>query len=250
MADTDSSPETWQSMPPKPFIARLMGVFIEPGQTFEDIVRKPNWIAPLILLVLVSLAIVETMLVKIGMSRIILQTLKMSGQAAAMDPAQLNQVIQKGAPFGAVMMQIMAVVGAPFFLLLVAGFGILVLNGLFGERARFKEIFSVTCYAYMPSIVGAVMAVAVMFFGDPDAFNPRSPAPTNLGFFLNPLTTSHALFAVASSLDIVIFWFLILLAIGLSRVSGNKVKASSIFMTYLGAWSLVVIAKVGFALLS
>ncbi len=250
MADIDPPPDAGQALAPKPFLSRLIGVFIEPGETFEDIVRKPDFVAPLILLALVSLGVAETMLAKVGISRIILHSLQASGRASMMDSAQLNQAIQRGAPVASALMQAMSVVGVLFFLLVVAGFGILILNVFFGQRARFKEVFSATCYAYMPSIVGAGMAIAVVLFGNPDFFNPSTPAPTNLGFFLNPLTTSHVVFAVASSVDIIIVWFLILLSIGLSRVSRNAVKAGSIFLTYFGAWMLLVMVKVGFALLA
>jgi len=66
---------------------------------------------------------------------------------------------------------------------------------------------------------------------------------------MNPLTTSHAVFALATSLNFIIFWFLALLAIGLSRVVRKEVKAGSIFLVYLGAWVLVVAAKVGLAMM-
>jgi len=46
MADTASSPDIVQSNPPKSFLARVIGVFIEPGETFEDIARNPSWISP------------------------------------------------------------------------------------------------------------------------------------------------------------------------------------------------------------
>ena len=42
---------------------------------------------------------------------------------------------------------------------------------------------------------------------------------------MNPLTTSHAVFALATSLNFIIFWFLALLAIGLSRVVRKEVLA-------------------------
>jgi hypothetical protein len=250
MADTDYSPDASQGAPRKPFLARLIGVIVEPGETFQDIARKPDFWAPLILLVLVSVAVVETMLEKVGMEQIIMQTLKSSGQANRMDPAQLSEAIERGARVGSVLMQASAVVGVPFFLLVVAGFGILVLNGLFGQHASFKQAFSATCYACMPRVVGAVMAVAVIFFGDVSSFNPQSPAPTDVGFFLDPLTTSHVVSVLASSADIITLWVLVLLAIGLSRVAQNKVKTSSIFMTCFGAWILLVIVKVGFAMLT
>jgi len=250
MTETDSPPDNAQSTPRKPFLLRVAGVFIEPGETFEDIASNPDWIAPLVLLILFSLAVSETMLARIGMSRIIMHSLEMSGRAANMSTAQLSHAVSAGAAVGAIFVQGIAVIAVPVFLLIVAGFGLLILNGFFGQKARFKQVFSVTCYADMPAILGCIMAIAVMFFADPDAFNPQSPAPTNLGYFLNPQTTSHALMAVANSLDFIIVWFMILLAMGLSRVAQRKVKTGSIFGICAGVWVLVILAKVGFAMLT
>ena len=249
MADTGASINALQDTPAKPFLSRLIGIFIEPGETFEDIARKPNFIAPLVLLMLVSFAVAEAMIMKIGIQRIIMQSLVLGGQAAKMDPEQLSMVVQRSAAIYSKVIPIIALLGTPVFLLIAAGFWLLVLNVFFAQRASFKQVFSVTCYANLPSIVGAVMAVVVIFYGDPDSFNPRNVAPTNPGYFMNPLTSSHALLAVASSLDVIVLWFLVLLAIGLARVSRNKVKTGSIFLTYLGVWVLLVIAKVGMAVL-
>ena len=249
MAGMDATSGASQGTTPKSFLSRVLGVFIEPGETFEDIARKPDWIAPLALLIVVGLGVVATFLAKIGATQIVLHSLEQSGRAASMDPAQLSQMAERSASVIRIVMPMSAVVGVSIFLLVVAGFGLLVLNGFFGQHSKFKNVFSVTCYAYLPSIVGALMAVAVVFFGDPAAFNSQSPAPTNPGFFMNPLTSSRPLMALATSLDVIIFWFLILLAMGLSRVVWKRVKAGTIFITYLGAWALVVIIKVGFAML-
>ena len=249
MADAGPSTNVLQDTPAKPFLSRLIGIFIEPGETFEDIARKPDFIAPLVLLILVSFAVAEAMIMKIGIQRIIMQSLVLGGQAAKMDPEQLSMVVQRSGAIYSKVIPIIALLGTPIFVLIAAGFGILILNVFFAQRASFKQVFSVTCYANLPSIVGAAMAVVVIFYGDPDSFNPRNVAPTNPGYFMNPLTSSHALLAVASSLDVIVLWFLILLAMGLSRVSQNKVKTGSIFLTYVGVWALLVIAKVAMAVL-
>lgn len=249
MNQTYSLPDAQEGIPSKSFLSRIAGVFVEPGITFEDIAKRPDFVAPLILLILVAISVVETMLTKVGMENVVMRALTQSGQAAKMSTAQLAQAVHRSAAIAGVFAQISAVLGVPIFMLVVAGFGMVVLRGFFGSEAKFKQVFSATCYAYMPSIVGGVMAVAVMLFGDPANFNPQSPAPTNLGFFLNPLTTSHAVLSLASSLDVIILWFLILLAMGLSRVTQKKVKTSSLFMIFAGAWILLVIVKVGFAML-
>ncbi len=51
--------------------ARFVGVLFSPGPTFEDIARKPDFIAPLVALVVASVAVTETMLAKIVMERIV-----------------------------------------------------------------------------------------------------------------------------------------------------------------------------------
>jgi hypothetical protein len=249
MADAASSLDTPQGTPSKSFLSRLVGVFIEPGETFEDIARKPNWIPPLVVLILVSFSVVETMLMKIGASQIVMQGLERSGRAATMDPAQVSQIVERSAGIMRIVMPAGALLGAPIFLLIVAGIGILFLNVFFGQHAKFKNVFSVVCYANLPSILGALMAISLVLFGDAAAFNPQAPAPTNPGFFMNPLTSSKAVFALASSLDVLIFWFMALLAIGLSRVVQRKVKTSTIFLAYLGLWVLLVAVKVGIALI-
>jgi hypothetical protein len=247
MNDINSSPQFGEGLRSKSFLQRFSGVFTEPGKVFEDIVSKPDFIGPLVLLILVSVAVTETMLSKIGMQRIIHASIAQSRQASSLSPAQINQAIERGAAIASVFAHVSALFGVPIFLAAVAGIGLIVLNGIFGVHVGFKKVFSVVCYADLPSVLAGVMAMAVMLFGDPDHFNPQSPAPSNPGFFLNPRETPRPVLALASSFDIFVLWFLILLAIGLSRVSGGAVKSRSIFFIYFGLWMILVVAKVGFA---
>lgn len=85
------------------------------------------------------------------------------------------------------------------------------------------------------------MALAVILFGDPDNFNPQSPVPASVGFFLNPVETSRPLFALAASLDLFTIWFLVLLGIGLSEATGRKVRTRAISLTYFGLWMIWVL---------
>jgi hypothetical protein len=249
MADPASSLDTPQGTPSKSFLSRLIGVVIEPGETFDDIARKPDWIPPMVVLWLVAIVVVETMLLKIGAYQIALQSLQRSGRTTGMGEDQLIQMAEKIVPIVRIQMHVIAVLGAPIFFLAVAGIGLLILNVFFGQHAKFKNVLGVTCYANLPSILSAVMTVAVVFFGDANAFNPQSPSPTNPGYFMNPQTASHAIYAVAGSLDIFTFWFMILLAMGLSRLVEKKVKTGTVFMTLFGGWLLLVMVKVGLALI-
>jgi hypothetical protein len=235
--------------PAQSFPERLMGIFISPGETLADVARKPDFLAPLILLVLGAIAVTETMLWKIGMERIVRMSIEQSSRASSMSPEQMDQAVSQGARIGGILAHIGGVVGPPIGLLIIAGLGLLIVNLILGAQAKFKTVFSLICYADLVTLLGTLMAVAVILFGDPDHFNAQNPIPANVGFFLNPHEVSKPLYSLASSADIFTIWFLILIAIGLSEGTGRKVKPLSIFLVYAGFWVIWILVKMGLSML-
>jgi len=248
MGDAVVSPAE-PDVPAQSFPERLMGVFISPGETFADVARKPGFWAPLITIVIGSVAFVETMLWKIGAERIMRTNLEQSSRAASMSPEQIDQAVSQGAKFTAIAYHVGGLLGAPIVLLIIAGVGILIVNVIFGARSSFKTVLSLVCYADLVSLLGAVMSIALILFGDPEHFNSQNPVPGNVGFFLNPHDVSKPLYALASSADIFSIWLLVLLGIGLSKGTGGKVKPMPIFLVFTGFWLLWVLAKVGLSMI-
>jgi hypothetical protein len=235
--------------PAQSFLERLMGIFISPAESFADVARKPDFVAPLILAVLGAIAVTETMLWKIGMERIVRMSIEQSGRASSMSPEQMDQAVRQGARFGAIFAHIGGIVGAPILLLILAGLGLLIVNLIFGARTKFKTVFSLICYANLVSLLGSLMAVAVILFGDPDHFNAQNPVPSNVGFFLNPSEVSKPLYSLASSADIFTIWLLILIAVGLAEGTGRKVKPLLIFLVYAGFWVIWILVRIGLAMI-
>jgi len=248
MGDAVVSPAVPEA-PALSFPERLVGVFISPSETFEDVARRPGFWAPLIAVVIGSVAVIETMLWKIGAERLTRMGLEQSSRASSMTPEQIDQAVSQGAKFTTIVMHIAGFLGPPIVLLIIAGIGILVVNVIFGARANFKTVFSVVCYADLISLLGALMSVALILFGDPEHFNSQNPVPGNIGFFLNPHDVSKPLYALASSADIFTIWLLILLGVGLSKATAGKVKPLPIFLVFAGIWILYVLAKVGIAMI-
>ena len=240
---------TPEPRPPKSFVNRLIGVFFSPGETFEDIARKPDFIAPLVLSIVASIVVIETMLWKIGAEAIVRNQIAANPRTANMSPEQLEQAVQRGAAITSVIMHISGVIGPVLFLMIIAALGILILNVVLGGQVSFKPVFSATCYASLVRLIGAFMAVPLIFFGDTEHFNAQDPIPTNPGFFLNASEVSKPVHALANSLDLMTFWFLIVLAIGLSKVAGGRVKTISVFLSFLALWFLVTLVQVGLAVL-
>ena len=235
--------------PAQSFPERLMGIFISPVETLADVARKPDFVAPLILGVLGAIAVTETMLWKIGMERIIRTSIEQSGRASSMSPEQMDQAVHQGARIGGILAHLGGIVVPPIALLILAGLGLLIVNLILGGQTKFKTVFSLICYANLVSLLGSLMAVAVILFGDPDRFNAQNPVPTNVGFFLNSREVSKPLYAMASSADIFTIWLLILVAVGLAEGARRKVKPLSIFLVYAGFWVVWILVKAGLAMI-
>ncbi len=166
-----------------------------------------------------------------------------------MSPEQLERAATQGAQIGAIIAHVSGVLAPVIIVLVVAGVGLLVVNAIFGAQVPFRTAFAVTCYANLVAVVGSIMAVAVILFGDPEHFDAQSPVPSNPGFFLNPLETPKPLLALASSFDVFTLWSMGLLGLGFSEATGQKVKPLSVFFTFFGLWMIWVLGKMGLAML-
>jgi hypothetical protein len=247
MGETTVAPSLPQESPADSFFSRAIGVFISPGRAFESIVRRPDFLVPLIVSTVGAMVLAETMLDKIGAGRIIRQSLELSGKAAQMTPEQVDQAVQRAAGFTAILVRIAGVVGVPIFALVIAAVGLFIVNVIFGASADFKTGFSVVCYAELVLMVGVVLGLVMVLFADPEQFNPENFVPTTVGFFLNPRETSKPLYVIASSFDIFRVWFIVLCSLGLSTATRKKAGTTAIFLTYLGIWVLIVAGKAGWA---
>jgi hypothetical protein len=120
------------------------------------------------------------------------------------------------------------------------------INFGFGGRAKFSEIFAVSYYAWLPEILRAILGTIVIYSGmAPESFNIKNFAPTNLGAFLDPVETNKALYTLATWLDAVTIWRLVLLGMGIAIVAGTK--RSSGYIAVFGWWVLMLLIAVGWA---
>jgi len=239
--------------PPTPeesdsFLSRAVGVFISPGAAFESIAQRPNFLAPLIVVTVATIAVIEAMLDKLGAEQIARRSIEMTKQAASLSADQIAQQAHQAAPITAIFMRVIGVLAPVVMVLIIAAVGLFIANVLFGGKANFKTAFSVVCYADLVGLVGGVLTAVMVFFGDPEQFNVQNPIPSNVGFFLNMHDTPKALYAIASSFDIFTIWMLLLTALGLSAATARKARPVPIFLSYMGIWIVWVLIKAGLAL--
>lgn len=232
-------------------LQRITNTFTAPSKTFEDIRRgNKSWWLPLIVMALAGYLLFAAVSQKIGIQQTVDNQVRMNArqqeQMAQASPEQrqkANQIalaIAKGFFLGA------PLVGMAMFAVL-SGVMLATINFAFGGRASYSSIFAVYYYAYLPSVVKALLGVIVIYAGiAPESFNVKNFAPTNIGAFLDPMETNKALYALATSFDAVTIWTLVLLSIGIATVAG--VKRSSGYIAVFGWWALVVLVGAGTAL--
>ncbi|HEY1804551.1 MAG TPA: YIP1 family protein [Terracidiphilus sp.] len=229
---------------------RVTNTFAAPSKTFEDIKRgNKSWWLPLIIGAIFTYILFGAIVQKIGMQQVVDNQIRLDPKAQermANTPADQRAMgnkiavgITEGVFVGGPLLG-MAVV-ALFSLGLMA-----TINFGFGGKAKYGSIFALFYYAWLPQMIKPILGTIVIYSGmAPESFNIKNYAPTNLGAFLDPADTNKALYALATSIDAVTIWTLVLLGIGTAIVAGTK--RSSGYIAVFGWWALFVLFSVGIA---
>ena len=235
---------------------RLTGVLFSPGETFADVNRKPTYIAPIIIGMVLALAasVVFSMRVKVDWERITRDRIRTAVEktGGSMPPEeQIQQQVNITKMIGKVF-PVIAVIGTPIYYAILAGIFALALM-IAQTQTTFKKILSVVSWsAASTSLVGTIVTSASLMVRDTEGIDPSKPesiSTTNLAAFL-PSGTARPLSALAASLDVFTIWFLILLTIGFAAIAGSRrVTTGKTGSIVFGLWILWVLIKVGFAAL-
>ena len=224
---------------------RIANTFSAPSKTFTDIKNgNKSWWLPFLIYIVLGYALFGAVNSKIGMRQIVENQIHQSPKAeerlAQVTPEQretqmkISVYVTEG-----------VFLATPVFLLVVGLVISLVMwatiNVGFGGKANFGSVFTVWMYSVLPSTIKTILGLVVLYAGTaPESFNIKNYAPTNLGAFLSPTETAPALYSLATSIDIITIWTLILLGIGVAIVAGAKKNSG--YIAAFGWWILVVLA--------
>ena len=249
-------PHTPQPEPARlgPF-QRLIGILFSPGETFADINRKPTWIAPLLITIVLAVgsSLFFNWWVNPDWNRVtrdmIRQRVNKTGGEMPPEEAIANQV------------KVMNVVGKlfPAFAAVITPIAVLVMAGVFAlgmmlmqAQTTFKKILSVVAWTFcaIAGLVSPIVTNASLLVRDReslDAINPMDPSTvsaTHLGVLFGS-DASPVLKALASSVDLFSIWMIILLAIGLAAIGGSrKITRGKTATLVVSLWLVLVLLKV------
>lgn len=219
-------------------VAMMFGALFAPAETFEKAARRPVWLVPLIIYVLLSIAGTVMVMPKLDFESAVRAQLEKSGQE--IDEKQLEMIISIQKPI----VYVSSVVMIPIAILIIAAVH---MGGFraFGGGGSFGQYFSVTVLAWMPLLVQSLIGQVVILTRKSISVEQLQTAVmSNLGFLTSPID-NPARFALLSSIDVFSIWVIVLLVIGFRIVSKlPRAQAIGIVVVF---WLIYVIGKTGMA---
>ncbi len=219
----------------KNFLARVVGVFVSPGETFEDIARKPTIIMPLLLLmVVIAISAYMTFPHAIADNPGQLN----SPQFQALSEEQQEQQLSIFRLVGTFAGPVIVVVFTLLFALLYWGVG-----NLAGGQPTFKGMWSVILFGGMISIVANTLIKLPLILQKESVadvtFSPALLLPDDLEF-------TDLKYRILFQLDLFNLWAMIVVGIGIAKVARISTAAG----ITISAIFFVVGAAIGVALQS
>jgi hypothetical protein len=235
-----------QEAPGDSGLSRVWRVFTQPTAVFTELAATPTWLAPLVLILLLSVGMQLVIGPRLDMAGTIRQSLAERTSGPKMSDEQMDRTVELGSKTAGVMRWLTPVT-VPLVFLVLGGLYFIGLKAV-GSTAEFKPVFATVLHANVPAAVvsSLVMAAAVLKRASFTAQELEGMVKSSLGALL-PDTAPKPLVALAGLIDVFNIWQWILLAIGLAivgRVSRGKVIA--ILVVIWGVWGL---GKMGLAFL-
>ena len=231
-------------------VQRVIYTFTAPSKTFTDIKRSTSWWLPFVLTIVFGYGLFGAIQAKVGWEQVAENSIKQNPkQAEQMEKQTPEQrattmkitVVATQVSFGA--LPLFALIGTA----IIAGVLLATINFGFGGKVTFWQAFAVVFYAGLPGLFKMLLGIIALFVGlDPESFNVKNFAGTNIGYYLAP-DTPKLLMSLATSIDITTIWTLVLASIGISIVAG--IKRSSGYIAVFGWWIVIVLFSAGIAML-
>ena len=234
-----------QAPPPVPqemgVAARLVAVFFSPAEAFADIVRKPRWWVPLIIVAILGVVTVAVFSQHIGWESMLRQQMQRAARTRDLTSAQIEQAISVQMRFVPIAGYVAAVVGGAIYTFLTGAILMFLTNSMAGTSLKLKTMMGIVSHAYLPNMINGAVAIVLMFLKDPEDFDLQNPTMFNASIVL-AADAARWMTVLLSSFDLFTFWTIFLIAVGI-RAAAPKVKMGKAIAMVGMPWILWVAIK-------
>ena len=225
--------------PAKSLPARFAGILFAPRATYAAVAARPRWLGMFLTVYLITAAAATALMsTEVGRNALLDQQIASQesfGRKMTQEQIDRLERISKYYVYGAPVIQLVSLaVGA----LVIAGVAFAVFNALLGGDATFKQTFAVVTHS------GVILAV-LSLFTTPLAYARESMSgATNLAVFLPFLDDSSFAARMLGSLDLILIWWMLSLAIGFGILYRKRTGPIATTMLALYVAIAVIIAAI------
>ncbi len=227
-------------------LGRIIGAIMSPKKTFGEIAHRPSWIAPVLVLTVLSAAVCFGINQRIDWREYISHQMEQSPSTAQLTPEQKQQRVEGGAKFAPIVTYAFGVPALAVVTLVVAAVMLGAYNLLGGASLNFRTSLGIVSHAFSPGIISSVLFLLVLYLKPFGTVDLENPVATNAGAFLAE-GSAKWLQKLGSSLDIFSFWSLYLIALGFAAASPKKLTLGKSFGIALAVWAVYVVIRAGWA---
>jgi hypothetical protein len=226
--------------PAKSLPARFFGVLVAPRATYADVAARPRWLGMFLLVYLITAtAATALMSTEIGRNALIDQQITSQESFSGKKPTQ-EQIdrLEQFSHYYAYAAPVLQLFSLSIGCLVISGIGFAVFNAMMGGDASFKQVFAVVTHS------GAVLAT-LSLFTTPLAYARESMSgTTNLAVFLPFLDDSSFVARLLGSIDLIVIWWMLSLAIGFGVLYRKRTGPIAITMLAIYLAIALVIAAI------
>ena len=223
---------------------RLVGVIFSPKATFADIVRKPSWLLPVILLAVLGAIVAVSLNRKMDWREYMSQQIEKSPRAASLSAEQKQQQIEVGAKFAPISAYVLGIPAPLVVVLIVAGVMLGAYNLMAGADVSYGTSLGIVAHAFVPWLIGNLIFLLVLFLKPPGTLDLDNPVATNAAAFL-PEGSAKWLEALAKNVDLLAIWITVLIAIGFAAANARKLQGHRSYNIAFGVFLAYIVIRVG-----
>ena len=220
-------------------LGRIVGTFVSPARTFAASAARPTFLAPVVLWTAMSFLVSELVLTRTDWRAVVVENA--ARRDAKMTEAQIEQAVETSRRLKWVFELFAA--AAPAAIVAITAGALWIGCQAFGWEVHFRQALGIVAHAYLPGALAAVVLFALLWGRatiDPQGIDDllrTSPA------FLVDRRADRILHSLFASLDVVSFWSMGLMTLGLSSASGaSRGRMAALVVSF---WALYVLGKAG-----
>jgi hypothetical protein len=193
-------------------MSHLINIFLEPSKVFAELKEKPTFIWPFLLVAFSTTVFAFMYFMKVDSTWFIENSLAASaGDMSASELAQVKKVIP-----GAKVMGYVSLASTPITLFIVSiimALYFMMAGKITGSATSLKHGLSLSCWASMPSILGAIVGLVGVLGMEPQT-SLESLMLTNIDPLFMQLSLDNPWSKLAKAFNLLTFWTLFLSALG------------------------------------